>query len=506
MVIAGAQQREEQTGGEATFEAPCERFTSTLVNRRWEPFPHRMDATSHAALQELLRFCNGIGGPVRNVFTFMAPPGVLHSNVGTVAFSDLDRLLRHLAQTPSLDPGTRGAINAGGKGFGLFEMLVSSIGEGIERVVGSLSQYVAPSRGQLASRCELVRQGRRCLGPGDVPMFTAEQYADPGFLYEPFTDDSLLEWIPGRHLLSGLEVWVPAQLVRMVHLAPPGEALIGYSGSGGLSSHVSRELAIYHGVREIVERDALNLRWYLRLPPGAVGVDGPIRSARLRTLLADVSHRPAPVMLLSHALDIPEIPVMTAVHLAPWLRAYAWCAGAGADLDVETSLLEALNEYGQSERIIECAVRAPERVLAHVFRQEFGLRPEASLSEMTTYVKALGFYGHEQTRGLLRWYLDGAVATSLSELEAQQEPAVPGERPLDRLCRVLERHGLDPIVFDFTPAGLRQLALIRMFEPRLTQPFLQSRPMLGHPRFATIAHRYGSPVNAPSPEPPLPYP
>ncbi|NDZ78803.1 hypothetical protein G3I19_09745 [Streptomyces sp. SID10853] len=484
---------------------------STWVNRGHEAFPAAMADEEHAALTELLALYNPVGGPITKVFTELAGPGPLHSNVSTASFSSIDRLLRRLTGVPSLDPGTQDSISAGGKGFTLFDMFASSAGETVERVIGSL-RGTGGAEQRSGTYDELRRAGVPCMHPDRIPLFSAAQYARPDFVYEPFTTGTPLSWTRGSHLVSGEEVWVPSQLVELVHLAEPGEASIGYGSSGGLSSHVTREAAIYHGVREIVERDALNLRWYLRVPPERVTVTTAPRGHRLRTLLAELAVQNEPVDLLYHSLDITEIPVFTAVRVEPWRHRFGFCAGAGADLDAETALSEAIGEFGQSERILRSSFLAPDRPVSQLFARQFDLAPDAPLSEMLTYVQSLGYYGNRELRGLLTAHRGAGDEIALADISGappRREGGPADAARLAALCAVLDRHGIDPVVFDRTPEGLSHLRLMRVFVPELTQPFLQSRPMLGHPRFARVRDWLGerSPLTGePQAAPPLPYP
>lgn len=481
------------------------RFASTFVNRGYEALPYQLDVEGYESLRELLAYYNQVGGPVRQVHTQLAPPARLHSNVANTAVADLDRLLRGLTGIASLDSGANDALAAGGKGFALSDMFLTSIGEGIERVVGALARFVDSNDRVTGTYRELTAGGTPCLAPENCPLFSDDQYGISDFAYDRFTEDSVLSWVEARRLISGERVYVPAQLVELFHLADDDEAQIGYAQSGGLSCHISRERAICHAATEIVERDQVNLRWYLRIPPEEVIFDREPRDSRLRLLLDDLQARPAKVRVLYHSLDIPEVPVLTAIELSTWWNEFSWCCGLGAALDVEGALLSALSEFGQSDGMLGPTLISPGRAMPVMVRRAFDVAPDAPLETMTNYIQAIGYYGHRASREKLRWYLEENATIGFAALADAAPPPTSGA---DRVKEIFSQRGIDPIVVDFTPAGNAQLALVKVFIPELTQAFLPSRPMFGHPRFSAIAEKYADRVGCRTPqaEPPLPYP
>ena len=54
------------------------------------------------------------------------------------------------------------------------------------------------------------------------------------------------------------------------------------------------------------------------------------------------------------------------------------------------------------------------------------------------------------------------------------------------LLEQLEANAIDPIIINYSHPDWNQLAIVKVFVPELTTPFLQSRPMLGHPRLASL--------------------
>lgn len=68
--------------------------------------------------------------------------------------------------------------------------------------------------------------------------------------------DSLMEWIHGRDLFTGNQVWLPAYAVFCPYLAPPDCLPMKYWGTSGLASSFSTLGATVSGILELIERDA----------------------------------------------------------------------------------------------------------------------------------------------------------------------------------------------------------------------------------------------------------
>lgn len=466
-------------------------LTATYLNRGVEAIDPALPPVVHDGMRELLDRYNPGCGPIRKVVTYLGCSPMLPVDVGHCEYFDFDHVLRAATGLTSLDTGVQSSLFAGGKGSNLMGMFISSLGETIERVLGSLYFYQRlRSTHRFGTYRQLTSAGLRCLGPEEMPLFAPEQYAEPDFYFEPFTADSLLGWMPGRRLFSGEEIWVPAQLVELVYTRAAEEAVIGYSASGGLASHVSMEDALYHGITELIERDAANLRWYSGVAPDRVVFDRPVRDRRTRAALEHAQSLPGEMNFYSHGLDIDEVVVLTCIKFENWLRRASYNAGGGGDLDMDVCIQKALNEYGQSERTMLMSLLAPERIFAEGVQQMFDTPPDTDVRNIQLFFQIISFYGYQQNRAKLAWYLAG----SGRDVPYSELPSVSFDSARSRfefLLGVLKRHRIDPIVFDFDPPGMRRIRLVKVFIPELTQPFLQSRPILGHPRFANAMKLLG---------------
>lgn len=455
---------------------------SRFINPGIEALAYTLDEDAYRATEEILATYSPLAGPVSRVSTYFGMSGGLPIHVGHTEYYNLDYILQRVTGQSSLETGVSRSLFAGGKGYDMHGMFISSIGEAVERILGSLYFFEKKDGTVYGSYRELTGRGLRCLSPEELPLFSPEQYADPDFMFVPYTEDSFLGWAEGERLMSGEKVWVPAQLVELVYSLRSDEAVIGYSASGGLSSHMNRTAALVHGIVELIERDALNLRWYCGVPPERILLDRPSRRHDLRRLLDSCEPLPGEIAFYNHSIDISEVPVVTAIEIDPWLTRFSYNAGGGAALDIDTAMYKALTELGQSERSIRLALVSPDRAFAQGVSYVSSIGPDDPVSKIDLFFKVISYYGYRKNVSKLDWYFKGNDEVLLSSLPEPRHQAI--EDSYAYLLQVLTRHGIDPIVFDFTVAQMKQVKIVKVFIPELTQPFLQSLPYFGHPRFA----------------------
>jgi ribosomal protein S12 methylthiotransferase accessory factor len=210
-------------------------------------------------------------------------------------------------------------------------------------------------------------------------------------------------------------------------------------------------------------------------------MDRPVESLALRRILNHTRSMPGEIGLYHHAIDYPEVPVVTAIQHADWLHKYSYYAGGGGDIDIEATLLKALNEFAQSERTIKVSQFAPDRMFSQGAGQIFDMGPDDPIEKITLFFKVISYYGHTKNMRKLDWYINSGETVQLSELPRSRETTIEGK--MRELSQVLQRHGIDPIVFDVTPGPLKQVKVIKTFMPEFSHPFIMSKPLLNHPRF-----------------------
>lgn len=442
----------------------------------------RLSDVEFNAVHEVLEYYHPYG-PLRMFTTYFRPGTGKPMYVAHGQPFDFDHVLGRLLGTSGLSTGFGGRIYGGGKGHDLFGTTVSSIGEVVERVLGSLAYVSYQERIVYGSYRELAGKGVNCLHPEQFPIFAPEQLAqDP--LFEAWTEDSHLGWIPGNRLRAGDQVYVPAQLAMLLYLRAPDEPVIGLAPSGGLASHISRRDALWHAVLELIERDAVNLRWYTGIPLDRVVVDRPVANPVLRRLLATAATQPGEIQFYVHNMDLHDYPVVTAVERDPWLRRYSYFAGGGVSDDIEEAMLSALTEYSQAERSLRISLAAPDWEFTEAFGQQFAIDKHATAKDFSNYIQVIPFYGFEENRSRVSWFYDGGREIPLSSLPTRPDAAP--ENRWSRLTRLLDDRGWDPIVFDFSLEQFRHTSLIKVVMPELTPPYPPASPGLGNPRYRSV--------------------
>jgi len=175
-----------------------------------------------------------------------------------------DASLFYGAVASAYEPGTRliGSL-ASGKGHSVEEAATRAIAEGFERFVSGLVRVDAH-----ASANELSQRTRQWLDPHSVAPLSSQQYERLPRLQQ-FTSDQPLQWVEGRFHGSNKNVLVPIDLVFWPCDTSRWnrKPIIDASPCSGAAAHTNEQCAIEHGLLELVERHALTLSWFARVPP-----------------------------------------------------------------------------------------------------------------------------------------------------------------------------------------------------------------------------------------------
>lgn len=486
-------------------------MTEIFVNNQFPFAAHLSSRSAGEAFHDLMRVYTPYG-PVKTITAPFRPGLGVGGYSGAADPFSLDYSIARQLESSGFQAGLDRQIYGGGKGMDLYGAMGSSLGEAVERMLGSYASLdVDDAEGVLATYAQMRAEGRDCLGPKDFPYFLDSAYDEVGFLFKRWEEDTQLFWVAGTRLLSGGTVWVPAQFVHLFHLMRTGESAVGLSSSGGLATHLNAERAIAHGVLELVERDAINLRWFSRIPPVRIELDVDIDDREISKWLSEAERADLHVEFFLQTVDIDDALVVTAIAWDDALDEWSYFAGGGVGLDIVTAIRSALSELVQSERMIRIPTLAPNWELSFGIDRMFGSAADLRPEEFENFIQVVPFYGHKKNREKLEWYFKSpnqetvALSTLLArgdELDYQEE--------YDQVLELCAKHGFDPVIYDLTPDTFDRVSLFKVIIPELVPAFAPSTPLLGHPRYQTIARDMGYRSDLMPPEEfttdPLPYP
>jgi ribosomal protein S12 methylthiotransferase accessory factor len=369
-------------------------------------------------------------------------------------------------------------VPGGGKGIPMVRSVIGALGEMAERLLAMLHFTSLAETLRFGSYTDLVRAGHRAAGPRDIPLFAAEQYASANFKFQPFEADTWLGWVEGTELLTGESIWVPAQLVLMYYRPAAGEPSIGYATTAGLAFQTSVRAAMLHGLFEVIERDALNVRWYSRLVPAKVDVNlTKVLAAGLNVPRARMTTPDLDVNIFELTLDSP-IPVLAAIGIDRAKQERAFLGGTGAAANRTEALAQALFELGQCQTGFH-------------FEDPFGRNPiyhDADLSEVIEFFDAPLYYGHIGNLPRTYWFSGTA---ELVPWEAVRSIGADDVTVYGLVDSWLRGRGLNPILIDFSDACPPGMSITKVYVPELSHACPPRDPMLGHPRFYEIPRSLG---------------
>jgi ribosomal protein S12 methylthiotransferase accessory factor len=387
------------------------------------------------SLPRLESLVSPLTGIVRRVDAQLAPP-------------DDARLIRIGTRTAGTDGTTaasRGALDAGTGGWAEREPVAraAAIGEAAERYSGSF----VPDASILATAAELAPTA---VEPSRFALFADWQFAQRGFPFIPFSDESRVRWVRGFSLPDGREVLLPVQLVYLTWRRATGEAPIGYATSSGLACGATLEEAVLAGLLELIERDAFMLTWTNRLSlPRLDWRDDDELCAFEARYLSPAGARHTAVDL-SAFLDVP---VVLAVAEGDGVAEPAFSLGAGCAPTVAEATKKALAEA--------YAVRTWGRYL---MRSE----PEpVDARRVETFADHINFYTRQPRASAARFLIASDVTKPTTAMEQLQsrDPLEQIEELTDRLARRgLSAYAVDVTSPDVAVAGL---SVVKVAAPEL---------------------------------------
>jgi ribosomal protein S12 methylthiotransferase accessory factor len=293
---------------------------------------------------------------------------------------------------------TRGAISVyNGKGASPIEAKVSAMMEGLERYSAEVNDR------DLTVAC-YSELGSMALSPTDL-ILPAE--ADP---------DAQIPWVAGWDIMNDEEILVPACAV--FHPMPSEYKRLFRTNTSGLASGNVMEEAIFHGLAEVIERDA----WALVEAARSTGpLISDISDDLAKSLLDKFAKANVDVYLRDITSDI-GIPTCAAASDDVLLRdPTLLTTGMGTHTSSRVAMLRALTEVAQSR-----------------LTQIHGAREDTTLADFRKQI------GYERTKRLNKHWFDKSSQKSFSEIESFESDDFLLD--IKYILAKLEAAGLDRVV------------------------------------------------------------
>lgn len=370
-------------------------------------------------------------------------------------------------------PTSEGAV---GVSFDHSVSLMKAAGEAAERFSLERVNHLTFSKGRFSDKSPL-------LCPNEFRFFSKEQFTSEDFKWFDWDKEASFSWTPGKNLLTGMDVNLPAQLVYL-HLnqrEQKSEPALFPTTTTGAACGQTPDDSCLSAMLELLERDAFMVHYLSRTngtridlssSPVLSEVEDYIRRFRLN------------LSVYWLGTDFPVCPVLALITDAfqdgspsPWLA-----AGLKCSFDPTRSILGAIEEA--------CQVRIYMRSVLEKMFNNGGTLP----SEMTKDVildRALYWNRPERIKDI------DFLTTSRKVIPFGDLPSFAGssaKQTLDRLLNFCSNSGHSVYTADVTaPEVLAHgLTVTRAIMPSLQQFYL-TEPFvpLSSSRWQTVPYRLG---------------
>ena len=366
-------------------------------------------------------------------------------------------------------PVKLGWIKASGADSTYFGTILRTLGEALERF--ALMVYKGDNI-VFTSAHELERKGEKYVDLSKYPCFAEKQLKKWSFLAN-FTEKDkkkVIGWVKGVELLTGDEIWVPAQTVYLNYIDVVSQRLIKGgrpepmyypTTSSGAAAGTSLEDAIYKGLLELIERDAFMKTWMCKLPPVARVQFDPYQ---------DFGYLWSPRMPIEvKVFDISKVDRLSAfigVAVNREDKRPKFVMGGASGIDpvdgVKKAYIEALHGLGYV-RLFKIYKNQPAESI--------------NIQEVMNFEDNVLYYTDPKVFDTVRFLVETENVESMSDLR-KRYAATKGE-----ILEALRRNGYNPVYVDATPESYKDLGIyvVKVVDPKFVPLTPPAIPPLIHP-------------------------
>jgi ribosomal protein S12 methylthiotransferase accessory factor len=160
------------------------------------------------------------------------------------------------------------SVMGSGAGWTPAEAEAACIGEAVER----LQAGPQPDDQHLEASFRDWPLDEPAVPPSDWVLFHAEQYAQSGFPFRPFTQATVCRWLCCREATTGQPWWVPGETAWLQMRSGESHQLTA-GVSTGLACGRPGQPLVLRGLQEVIERDAVVGAWWGRYPLEEYGIE-----------------------------------------------------------------------------------------------------------------------------------------------------------------------------------------------------------------------------------------
>jgi len=228
----------------------------------------------------------------------------------------------------------------GGHGNSFHQSLDVGLLEAMERYAGHAPHGKMP---QCFESYEHIAAD--ALDPRDCGLYSETYYQKNAYAFQPFDPARPIWWVWGYSFNKGRPIMVPEQMVYYMYKQEKSGRFVQESSNGcAIGSCV--EEAIFHGLLELIERDAFLLTWYARLAPPKIN---PHSSQERETLflLEKIEQQGYELHVFDTRLDI-SIPSVVGIARRKKAGPGNMVVAAGCSMNPEDAIRGALCEIASS--------------------------------------------------------------------------------------------------------------------------------------------------------------
>jgi len=190
-----------------------------IINNKVISEPHRFSEDDFLNYREMTSYL-GYFNLIKKLDIVLAPSSECPLFIGNCEFLNIDYLFNYLLGKTSMSVKLSESIFAGGKGFSMYKAVCSSLGEAFERLMACLELFCIKGQIIIGSYSELSKNGHNLISPQKMKLFSKEQFEQENFLFDEFTDDSIVCWLEMKELYTGECIYIPACIALMFYLSP----------------------------------------------------------------------------------------------------------------------------------------------------------------------------------------------------------------------------------------------------------------------------------------------